>query len=77
MSELLCECCPMSVDQALEYVESGRPGRRQSHAAYRLAKEVRRLRAGVEAVRALDVHGVDFDLIDRDDVLAALGATDD
>ena len=48
MSELLCECCPMSVDQALEYVESGRPGRRQSHAAYRLAKEVRRLRAGVE-----------------------------
>ena len=42
-----------------------------------LAAEVKRLHTAVEAVRALDVHGVDFDLIDRDDVLAALGATDD
>ena len=58
MSELLCECCPMTVDQALEYVESGRPGRRQSHAAYKLAKELRRLRAVYERIAEIPAIGL-------------------
>lgn len=68
----------MTVDEALKYEASNRSNLKMLFDANEaLAAEVRRLRAGVEAVRALDVHGVDFDLIDRDDVLAALGATDD
>ena len=75
----------MTVEEALEeadFITGGRDvSERTARATMTLAAEVRRLRAGVEAVRALPRYDclfdgmhvdTDGDFIDRDDVLAAL-----
>ena len=73
----------MTIEQALEeadFITGGRDvSERTARATMTLAAEVRRLRAGVEAVKVLPwCYGHHHDgLIDRDDVLAALEITDD
>lgn len=70
----------MTVDVAIAYALVIREAENERDLALvTLAAEVKRLRAGVEAVRGLPwCYGHHHDgLIDRDDVLAALGVTDD
>ena len=83
----------MTIEQALEEADCITGGRdvseRTARATMTLAAEVRRLRAAVEAVRALEryadveesqygvVKRADGEWIYRDDVLGALEITDD
>lgn len=64
----------MTVEEALAYADDASNIWGPKDASRVLAAEVRRLRAAVEAVRALPRDR--FDFIDRDDVIAALEATD-
>ena len=72
----------MTVEEALTHVDYAGPSDRRDTlpctvvAAKTLANEVRRLRAAVEAVRALPYLDWDAEHY-RDDVLAALEITDD